>query len=89
MLDQVARAGPTQAQIAFKRLPKGEKHVRRRVSLEVKGSNYCVLIGDTSAIWRSHQDPSTAASFEELFAFLSDQPDVSADATLLEQDPGF
>ncbi len=74
VLDQVARAGATQAQIAHTGLPSATRTHRRTIVLTVGDDGYEVVLGDTNAIWRAHQTAPTSDSFEALFARLSDQP---------------
>jgi len=71
-----------QAQIAFRGLPTGDKNDRQRVTLEVAGVKYPLVIGDTGAIWRSHQESDTSAAFETLYAMLAKQPDSWVTATV-------
>ena len=42
--------------------------------LESEGDAFTLRVGDSHAAWRSHQDESTMASFETLFATLSERP---------------
>jgi hypothetical protein len=77
VLDQVARAGPNQAQIALRGFQGGTRDEPVIVELAVRERAYQIRVGDTYCAWRSSQDDATRADFESLFAMLADQPDVA------------
>lgn len=77
VLDQVARAGPGQAQIAIKGFEPASSNKRYTSTLVVGGIEFRLVIGDTGCCWRSHQDSETRDNFEALFALLADQPGVA------------
>jgi hypothetical protein len=77
VLDQVARAGPGQAQIAMKGFEPANKKNRCTTTIEIGGIHFRLVIGDTGCCWRSHQVDETRDDFEALFALLADQPGVS------------
>lgn len=77
VLDQVARAGPNQAQIALRGFQGGTREEPVIVELAVRGRAYRIRVGDTYCAWRSSQEDATRDDFEALFAMLADQPDVA------------
>ena len=81
VLDQVVRAGNGQAQIVLKGFPGGTKQTRVRVLLEVEGDEYTLIVGDTHVAWGSHQDASSAQSFDSLFGSLADRPGLLVPVT--------
>lgn len=76
VVDQVSRAGIHQGQIALRDVPGGTKAARVRVVFNLDGEEHAIVVGDSHAAWRSHQSPTTIESFERLFAFLADRPDM-------------
>ncbi len=74
VLDQVNRAGPTQAQIALVWTGGTTKTARKLVSLRVDDQTYSVVVGDSHAVWRTHQR-GQSDEFERLFALLAESPD--------------
>lgn len=82
VLDHVNRtADPKQAQIAIKSVAGATAIAKRRVTLTVEGNNYALIIGDSHAVWPTHQSEETTESFEQLFAVLADRPDEKVAAT--------
>lgn len=76
VIDQVARAGHSQAQIALKNFPRATNDNRVEVSVRLGEETHPLIIGDSRACWASHQTGAAAAGFDHLFGLLSDQPDV-------------
>lgn len=76
VVDQVSRVGNHQSQIALRNVPGGTKVAPATIILGVDGEEYTLVVGDTNAAWRSHQNATTRDFFERLFAFLSDRPDA-------------
>ena len=74
VLDQVARAGRSQAQIALRCFPPGTKLRQFTMSVQIGDEAYPLTIGDSYAAWVTHQRVETRAGFDRLFALLSDQP---------------
>jgi hypothetical protein len=74
VLDQVNRGGVGHAQIVLDGFAAGTKAASVLAKLESDGDEYTLRVGDSHAAWRSHQDDSTMASFETLFAALSERP---------------
>lgn len=74
VVDQVNRAGASQMQIALSNVPGGSRGDRIRVLLNVGDADYVLVVGDTHAAWRSHQDSDSEDAFERLFALLADNP---------------
>lgn len=74
VLDQVARLGAHQSQIAIRTAIRATKTSTIVVEVSVDGEEYKIVVGDTHAAWRSHQTDSTRDSFERLFAILADKP---------------
>jgi subtilisin family serine protease len=83
VIDQVARAGLTQAQIAFRGMAGGTQLERQSVRFQLCGMDFELRIGDSNASWRSHQDDITSEAFERLYALLGDEPGVWKAARLL------
>lgn len=82
VLDYVNRtADRKQAQIAIKGLAGASALAKRSVTLTVEGNDYALIIGDSHAIWPTHQSEETTGSFEQLFAVLADRPDEMVVAT--------
>ncbi len=75
VIDQVARAGRSQAQISLTGFPAGRKENLVSVVVEVGAEHYPISIGDTHSAWVSHQTGAESSGFDRLFAYLSDQPD--------------
>jgi hypothetical protein len=76
VVDQIGRSGIHQSQIALGNVQGGTKTAPVMVALKLDGEEYALVVGDSHAAWRSHQSPKTMESFERLFAFLADRPDV-------------
>lgn len=75
VLAQVNRSNdPMQAQIAASGIPGGTKNNRVTAKLVVDGVEYVLIVGDSHAIWRSHQTANTRAHWEALFGRLADVP---------------
>lgn len=74
VLAQVNRAGTSQMQIAVRGLPGATKHQKLRVRIWVDAEDYLLVLGDSHAAWRSHQDSANLESFERLFALAADTP---------------
>jgi hypothetical protein len=74
VLEQVNRSGASQMQLAARSLPHATKASPIAVTIEHDGAEHRLMVGDTHAIWRSHQDATTLKSFEALFALLADAP---------------
>jgi len=74
VLDQVARFGLRQSQIAIRNPIGGTKASPKVVEVGVESEAYRLVVGDTHAAWRSHQTDATRDSFERLFAILADRP---------------
>ena len=84
VLKQVNRSSDSkQAQIAFRGIAGATKANPRRVTLRVDGDDYTLVVGDSHAIWPSHQDAQTAECFEKLFALLADRPDQRVPASII------
>lgn len=85
VLEHVNRTGdPNQAQIAIKGVPGATAVGRRLIRLEVEGEEYQLILGDSHAIWPSHQTDETREAFEQLFANLADRPGEEVAATNIE-----
>lgn len=77
VVDQVARNGRSQAQIALVGFPGGTSLQRQNVELALEGEVYPLVIGDSHAAWARHQTGAAAEGFDRLFAHLADSPDTS------------
>ena len=75
VLDQVARTGRSQSQIALRKMPAGNVRQQVDVLVDCDGETYPLTIGDTHAAWVKHQTGPAAEGFDRLFAHLSDRPD--------------
>ena len=85
VLKQVNRSSDSkQAQIAFSGIAGATKANPRRVTLRVNGDDYALVVGDSHAIWPSHQDAQTAKCFERLFALLADRPGQRVPASIID-----
>lgn len=67
--------GPAQRQIALRGFAPATRDSRHTEVLRLAGRTYHIIVGDTHAAWRSHQDHTTAPDFEDLFTLLADTPD--------------
>ena len=76
VLDQVGRAGRSHAQIALRSFPPRDEAVvvLHAVRSQIGDEAYPLTIGDSHAVWVTHQREETRAGFDRLFALLSDQP---------------
>ena len=74
VLAQVNRMGASQMQIALRGFPSASKRHRLRVRLIVESEDYILVLGDSHAAWRSHQDSASVESFDQLFAIAADTP---------------
>jgi len=84
VLEQVNRSSdPKQAQIAFGGIDGATKATQRRVTFKVEDEEYTLVIGDSHAIWPTHQEGETAEAFERLFALLADRPDERIPASVM------
>lgn len=84
VVDQVNRGGTSQMQIALSNVPGGTKKQRVRVALSVADHEYVLVVGDTHAAWRTHQDTDSEGAFERLFAMLADTPGERVEVTTVE-----
>lgn len=74
VLDQVSRAGRSQAQIALRGFPGGTSHDRIDVVVHSGDDLYPLVVGDSHAAWVKHQTGHASEGFDRLFARLSDDP---------------
>lgn len=74
VLAQVNRVGASQMQIALRGIPGGSKQDKLRVRLTIEGDNYVLVLGDSHAAWRTHQDSGSLEPFDQLFALAADTP---------------
>jgi hypothetical protein len=75
VIEQVHVVGPSQMQLTTVGLPHGMKTAPVKVTFVFDGEPYSLVVGDTHAVWRSHQDAETLQGFESLFAQLAESPD--------------
>ena len=81
---QVNRVGASQMQITLRGFPGGSKDRKVRVALTVDGVDYVLVLGDSHAAWRTHQDSSNIESFDQLFAVAADIPGLPLAVSELE-----
>jgi hypothetical protein len=74
VIDQVARAGRSQAQIALRGFPGGTSRERSHVLLASRDAVYPLVVADSHAAWAKHQTGDASEGFDRLFARLSDSP---------------
>jgi hypothetical protein len=87
VINQAARGVLNQQQIVLKHLPGGTSEHRTTIHLELDDEEYVLIVGDTHAAWRSHQDSRSADSFDRLFARLADTPDRWRSVTIRPTGP--
>lgn len=86
VIEQVNVRGASQMQLTTIGLPAGSKTAPVRVTIVFEGEPYSLVVGDTHAVWRSHQDKETLQGFESLFAQLAESPDRWTPITLVISD---
>lgn len=84
VLAQVNRVGASQMQIAMRGIPGGSKQHKLRVRLTIEGDDYVLVLGDSHAAWRSHQDSASMEAFDQLFAIAADSPGQPLPVSQLE-----
>lgn len=76
VLVEVSRAGRDHPKmIALRNVPGGTRAAPRLLALSIEGEEYRLLVGDSHAVWRTHQTPATLSGFDALFALLASRPD--------------
>lgn len=77
ILAEVNRTGSSGSMaIALRGAPAGTRSAPAKVALRIGDAEHVLMVGDTHAVWRSHQTPETEEAFDALFALLAEQPDV-------------
>lgn len=61
--------------IAIRNLPGGTRAEARHIVISLEGEEYVLVVGDSHAVWRSHQNAATIGAFDSLFALLARRPD--------------
>lgn len=75
VLDDVNRNGPKRAMISVRGVEGATNAASRKLTLTIDDDDYSLVLGDTYAFHRVHQDESTRPAFEALFAMLAERPD--------------
>jgi hypothetical protein len=85
VVEQVNKGGKSQMQIAFSGICGGTRNHKVKIMLRVQDEEYVLVVGDSHAAWRTHQDSDTEDAFERLFAFLADRPGQRIPASRVER----
>ncbi len=86
VLDHLNRTSdPKQMQIVITGVVGATAREKRQITLSIDGDQYTLILGDSHAIWPTHQNAETTESFEQLFSMLADRPGEEVTATIVSE----